>query len=169
MASNQPFSEHKSQFDVDLATLSNYSEIRTTHTELEWAIDWDRQIISGHAKVQLQAVKDVNNIILDASELDVKSVVMNGEKVKWKLGEKIGVMGAALHVDLGQTLKVGKVNCAIKPAVHLYPCCQCLQYRRWSCSSSMQQRKNAVLWDGSHLCKSRRARTSVAIVAFKLT
>jgi leukotriene-A4 hydrolase len=115
MASNQPFSEHKSQFDVDLATLSNYSEIRTTHTELEWAIDWDRQIISGHAKVQLQAVKDVKTIILDASELDVKSVVMNGDEVKWKLGEKIGVMGEGLHVDLGETLKVGKVSCTIEP------------------------------------------------------
>lgn len=116
MSNPAPFHETTSPFDADQATLSNYTEIRTTHIDLEWAIDWTAQIIHGHATVELTAVKDVEEVILDASYLKVDHVQVQGKEVKWELGERIGVMGEGLHVHLSEKLKAGEVKyCILLP------------------------------------------------------
>lgn len=66
--------------DTDQSTLSNYKDIRTTHTDLEWEIDWDRKVFGGKAVVSLEATADkVDEVILDTSFLDVKSVEIGGK------------------------------------------------------------------------------------------
>lgn len=65
--------------DRDLATLSNYQDIRVTHTDLQWTIDWDNKKIGGQATVTLEATKDVDQVVLDTSALDIQSVEIDGK------------------------------------------------------------------------------------------
>jgi leukotriene-A4 hydrolase len=64
--------------DSDLATLSNYRELRTTHIDLDWAIDWDAKTIGGTATLTFTAVEDVDKAVLDTSYLDLQAVEVGG-------------------------------------------------------------------------------------------
>lgn len=66
--------------DRDLSTLSNYQDIRTDNIDLDWAVDWDKKTIGGTATLKLEAVKDVDEVVLDTSYLDVKDVTVDGKK-----------------------------------------------------------------------------------------
>lgn len=73
--------------DRDLATLSNYLDVRTQHIDLVWAIDWENRTIGGKATLTLEATKDVNEVVLDTSYLDISGVDVNGKKavgVGWR-------------------------------------------------------------------------------------
>ncbi|GMK59104.1 hypothetical protein CspeluHIS016_0701190 [Cutaneotrichosporon spelunceum] len=96
--------------DRDLATLSNYFEIRTTHIDLVWAIDWTAQTFGGSATLVLEAVSDVSEVVLDTSYLDVTEVEVGGAKGNWKLDDRIDVMGQALRVQLPNALKKGETT-----------------------------------------------------------
>jgi leukotriene-A4 hydrolase len=127
--------------DKDLATLSNYLDARTTHIDLDWAIDWEKKIIGGSAIVTLEATKDVGEVVLDTSYLDVQGVEVDGAKavsgnapvftetaLRWltaflvqeySLDERIAGMGSALHVTLPKSVKSGQVSAAPRtPATH---------------------------------------------------
>lgn len=108
--------------DRDLSTLSNYQDIRTDNIDLDWTVDWDTKTIGGKATLKLEAVKDVNEVVLDTSYLDIKDVTVDGKKAVsfvvaigadsqgWKLDDHIEAMGQALHVKLSSTLKKGQVS-----------------------------------------------------------
>jgi leukotriene-A4 hydrolase len=74
------FTDSPTPQDKDLATLSNYLDARTTHIDLDWAIDWQKKIIGGSATVTLEATKDVEKVVLDTSYLDVQGVEVDGTK-----------------------------------------------------------------------------------------
>ncbi|ORY35363.1 peptidase family M1-domain-containing protein [Naematelia encephala] len=110
MSFSTSFTESKSHFDLDRATLSNYLSIRTTHIDLTWSIDWKTQIFSGDAVVKLEVTDEggVEEIVLDTSYLDIQKVEVDGQQVTWKLAERLpGVMGSALHVQTGKKLVKG--------------------------------------------------------------
>lgn len=97
--------------DRDLATLSNYLDIRTTHIDLVWAIDWESKTFGGSATLDLEATKDgVDTVVLDTSYLDVKDVQVDGAKAEWKLDDRIDVMGQALRVKLPKSVSKGSVG-----------------------------------------------------------
>lgn len=102
------FRENSSPQDGDLATQSNYHDIRTTHIDLTWAIDWDEQLIGGTAILTLEATSDVSGVILDTSHLDISKVEIGGKRVKWELGEKAAeIIGRGLTVELPEPVKDG--------------------------------------------------------------
>lgn len=96
--------------DRDLSTLSNYLEIRTTHIDLVWAIDWNAKTFGGSATLALEATTDVDEVVLDTSYLAVEGVEVDGAKAEWKLDERIDVMGQALRVKLPHKLSKGEVS-----------------------------------------------------------
>ncbi|RSH81372.1 hypothetical protein EHS25_006904 [Saitozyma podzolica] len=108
--------------DKDLATLSNYLDARTTHIDLDWAIDWEKKIIGGSATVTLEATKDVGEVVLDTSYLDVQGVEVDGAKAEYSLDERIAGMGSALHVTLPKSVKSGQ-HVAIKVSYWTTPEC----------------------------------------------
>lgn len=92
----------------DNATLSNYHQVRNTHTALEWTIDWHAQLIAGSATLTLSPETEtaVNEVVLDTSFLHVSGVKVDGVDVKWEKAERIQAMGEALTVNLPEpTLK----------------------------------------------------------------
>lgn len=100
--------------DRDLATLSNYLDIRTTHIDLTWAIDWDKKTFGGSATLDLEASTDVDSVVLDTSYLAVEDVSVDGHKAEWKLDNRIDVMGQALRVKLPKAVKKGEVRLCAK-------------------------------------------------------
>lgn len=75
------YDETTSPFDKDLATFSNYTEIKTTHIDVEWAIDWSKQVIGGSCSLRMEVIaKEVNEAVLDVSYLDLKKVEIEGKE-----------------------------------------------------------------------------------------
>lgn len=78
------FSEHyahaETPHDKDLATLSNYLDIRTNNIDLTWEIDWVKKTIAGDALLQLEATKDVEEVVLDTNHLEIYDVAVDGKK-----------------------------------------------------------------------------------------
>lgn len=146
MSFSTQFAENTSPFDVDQATLSNYTEIRTTHIDLDWTIDWDRQVIFGHANLKLQATKDTDVVVLDSSYLDVKAVHVGGEKATWAHGERIGAMGEGLKIDLKQGLKAGQVSVDTERHVGMQAATDCSQEIEVKIVYSTTKNCTAVGW-----------------------
>jgi leukotriene-A4 hydrolase len=110
MSFSPKFAETSSHFDTDLATLSNYKQIRTTHIDLDWTIDWDKQVIYGQAELSLVASDKVEEIVLDSSYLAIKEVQVGGNPVDWSHGDRIGAMGEGLKIKLDQALRKDQVR-----------------------------------------------------------
>jgi hypothetical protein len=83
MSFSTQFASEPTQWDEDKATLSNYQEVRTDHIDLDWSIDWKKQVIHG-----------------------------GDAEVKWSHGERIGAMGEGLKIELKDQLKKGQVRLA---------------------------------------------------------
>jgi len=119
MSVSTQVTEHTSpREDRDLATQSNYHDIRTTHLDLTWTINWTSKLISGSVYLTLEATKeDVDFIILDTSHLDIQQVEIGGKEVRWSLGEKVvEIMGRGIKIELppGGVKKGGKVDVMIE-------------------------------------------------------
>jgi aminopeptidase N len=70
--------------DRDRSTLSNYLEIHTKHISLDWAVDWEKQLISGSVELELVSVHDaaVAEIVLDTSYLNIRTVHTRGDALE---------------------------------------------------------------------------------------
>lgn len=80
MSFHPQFIPHSAHIDRDPATLSNYLAIVTKHIDLDWTIDWDKQVFGGSATLTLEAREDgVNEVVLDSSFLDISKVEVDGE------------------------------------------------------------------------------------------
>jgi leukotriene-A4 hydrolase len=112
MSFSTAFASAPTEWDEDKATLSNYQEVRTDHIDLDWSIDWKKQVIHGGAQLRMTATKDIKTVVLDSSYLDIKKVSVDGNEVKWSHGERIGAMGEGLKIELKDQMKAGQVSLA---------------------------------------------------------
>jgi leukotriene-A4 hydrolase len=80
MSFSPHFNANKSPFDKDQATFSNYLSIKTTHIDLDWQIDWKKELIGGSATLTLEAVEEVKEVSLDVSYLDLRRVEVDGKE-----------------------------------------------------------------------------------------
>ncbi|ORX38697.1 peptidase family M1-domain-containing protein [Kockovaella imperatae] len=97
------------QDDNDLSTHANYRDIRTTHVDLDWTIDWKSQLIHGSCTLELEVTaKDgVEHISLDESYLDISAVEVDGQDSKFTLSDRHGVCGRELRIELANMAKAG--------------------------------------------------------------
>ncbi|KAH7072544.1 leukotriene A-4 hydrolase [Paraphoma chrysanthemicola] len=102
----------------DPNTLSNYDYWRTTHTSVDFEIDFEKKRLVGNVVLSVQRL-DVDGdmgshheIVLDASFLDVSSVKVFGEECKFHFGDRVEPYGSPLiiwtryPVRKGDTIKV---------------------------------------------------------------
>ncbi|KAG8836286.1 hypothetical protein FRC17_007436 [Serendipita sp. 399] len=93
----------------DPTTQSNYGSISSFHVDLHWILDWDRQLITGHAVNHLRAKADgVDKVVLDTSFLDISKVEVGGQQVSFNLGDHHEVMGSSLTIPLSTPLAKGQ-------------------------------------------------------------
>ena len=86
----------------DPNTLSNYNNFLTTHTTVNFDLDFEKKIIGGKVALSLKSTTDAaaKEILLDTSFLNVKEVVLDGKLAKWDLLPRFEPYGSALRISL---------------------------------------------------------------------
>lgn len=86
----------------DPNTLSNYNNFITTHTTVNFKIDFERKIVGGKVTLTLKSITDAatKEILLDTSFLNVKDVALDGKFPKWDLLPRFEPYGSVLRIRL---------------------------------------------------------------------
>lgn len=94
----------------DPNTLSNYNNFLTTHTELNFNIDFKKKKIAGTVVLTLKSITDAvaKEILLDTSFLNVMDVILDGKSPKWELLPRFEPYGSALKIILEDGVQNGK-------------------------------------------------------------
>lgn len=88
---------------------ANHLVFTTTHTDINLALSFPTSSLSGDVTLTLKATEDtLEDVILDTSYLDVKSVCVDGEKVTFDVSERAEPYGSALTINIGKEVKEGQ-------------------------------------------------------------
>ncbi|MFT5573575.1 MAG: leukotriene-A4 hydrolase [Cryomorphaceae bacterium] len=102
--------------DKDYHSQSNPEEISIKHLVLDLNIDFERKVMQGTAELELvRHNQNANQLVLDTSELTIKSVTANGSQLTYTLGEHDPVLGASLTIELPPTANSVIVEYATAP------------------------------------------------------
>ena len=94
----------------DPNTLSNYNSFLTTHTAVNFNIDFEKKVVGGKVVLILKSVTDsaAKEIVLDTSFLNVKEVRLDGKTTKWDLLPRSEPYGSALRISVLEEIQKGK-------------------------------------------------------------
>ena len=94
----------------DPNTLSNYNNFLTTHTTVNFNIDFGKKVVGGNVVLTLKSITDAaaKEILLDTSFLNVKNVILDGKSPKWDLLPRFEPYGSALRISLVDGVQNGK-------------------------------------------------------------
>ncbi|MCJ1405279.1 hypothetical protein MMC11_008506 [Xylographa trunciseda] len=99
----------RTQAPRDPCTLSNYDDFITTHTVVNFDIDFPKEHLRGSILLRLKAISgEADAIVLDTSYLNVKDVYLEGAVAKWKLEDRTEPYGSALRIQIGG-IELGKI------------------------------------------------------------
>ncbi|KAF9880698.1 leukotriene a4 hydrolase [Colletotrichum karsti] len=94
---------------TDVNTLSNFKDVVTRHTKLEFTIDFDRTILVGYTAVTLEPkVGSLHEVILDTSYVVVKDAKIGDKSVQWTLRADKDQNGSPLHIQLDRVYSLGE-------------------------------------------------------------
>lgn len=86
---------------VDMATLSNYSEVVTEHLHFIWNINLKKKTLSGFVQLKMKVIADgVKVIDLDSSKVEVKGVKVNGNDCNFKIADAYKALGNKLTITV---------------------------------------------------------------------
>lgn len=93
----------------DPNTISNYHEFITRHTTVNLEIDFKKKALKGRVDLVLDSLNHGTSqeIILDSSYVEVSSVTVNNENVKWELRPRSEPYGSALRIALHRAFPKG--------------------------------------------------------------
>ncbi|KAK4690433.1 leukotriene-A4 hydrolase, partial [Lecanoromycetidae sp. Uapishka_2] len=94
----------------DPNTLSNYNNFITTHTIVNFSIDFEKRNISGNVVLSLKSITDAasKEIVLDTSHLHVSNVNLSGKASKWEMLSRFEPYGSALKIVLREGVANGE-------------------------------------------------------------
>ncbi|GJL92249.1 M1 family metallopeptidase [Hyphococcus sp.] len=104
----------------DYFTYSNYNDIRVTHVDLDLAVDFETHMISGEATLDFERLAEgVNALVLDANDLDVKTVEahVDGDWLTagYKMGPDDETMGSRFEITLPEGADQVRVTYVTSP------------------------------------------------------
>ena len=86
---------------LDVHSRARPAEARTTHVDLDWEVDFERRELRGKATWTLELATDARRCVFDTRDLAIEGVTdASGRALQHTLGERDGVLGAALTVQL---------------------------------------------------------------------
>ncbi|CAO3688041.1 unnamed protein product [Rhizopus stolonifer] len=114
---------------IDLSTQANIEQIKTSHVHLNWNVNFDRQILSGHVLLNLVTLVDqVKKVVLDTSYLDIQSVSLEERELKFTVAERYESLGSALTIDLPQVVENSGTTLQIKVKYATTDKCTAVQF-----------------------------------------
>ena len=92
---------------VDDQTFAQPAKARVTHVDLDLALDFDGQSVSGTAMLDVIADKGVSEVILDNDGYAVDSVTdADGKPLEFAIGDKVEGKGAPLTIQMGDAREI---------------------------------------------------------------
>jgi leukotriene-A4 hydrolase len=95
----------------DPNTLANYNEWRTKHTTANLTVDFGAKCLRGSVILELESQTDKasNEIILDSSYLNLKSINLNSAPSQWEVKARSGANGSPVHVSVPNGASKGEI------------------------------------------------------------
>ncbi|CAG8485221.1 8100_t:CDS:10 [Diversispora eburnea] len=91
----------------DPNTLSNITEVQTTHIDLNFNVNFKQKNIDANVVLKLVSLVDnVNKVILDTNHLNIKHVLFSGVNLKYTKAPQDEKFGSALIIDLNKQLPI---------------------------------------------------------------
>ena len=90
---------------VDPHTFAHPEEASVSHISLELTVDFQKQILSGHAKLNIKVSDDAKEIILDTRDLQIQKVLADNAETKFKLSDSATFMGRSLSIPITPNTK----------------------------------------------------------------
>jgi len=92
---------------VDVQSYAEPRKARVTHVDLDLAVDFASRTLRGTAALDVLAQPGVDEVVLDALDLQVEKVTTAaGKPLAWRLGAKDGDKGAPLTVQLAGAKRI---------------------------------------------------------------
>ncbi|KAK0420008.1 hypothetical protein QR680_014458 [Steinernema hermaphroditum] len=86
----------------DPASCSNIDDFELLHLRPSWIVRFEKKILEGEVHFDLKAKKDIHDLLLDASDLDLLEVKVDGQDAKYELTKQpTAVFGEQLKIELG--------------------------------------------------------------------
>ncbi|XP_045147297.1 leukotriene A-4 hydrolase [Echinops telfairi] len=87
---------------VDSCSLASPASVcRTKHLHLRCSVDFARRTLTGTASLTVEAQEDnLRSLTLDTKDLTIEKVVINGQEVKYTLGERQSYKGSPMEIFL---------------------------------------------------------------------
>nr|KAF6374476.1 leukotriene A4 hydrolase [Pipistrellus kuhlii] len=87
---------------MDTCSLATPASVcRTKHLHLRCSVDFARRALTGTAALTVQAQEDnLRSLVLDTKDLTIEKVVINGQEVKYVLGERQSYKGSPMEISL---------------------------------------------------------------------
>ncbi|XP_026963046.1 leukotriene A-4 hydrolase isoform X2 [Sagmatias obliquidens] len=87
---------------VDTCSLASPASVcRTKHLHLRCSVDFTRRVLTGTAALTVQSQEDnLRSLTLDTKDLTIEKVVINGQEVKYALGERQSYKGSPMEISL---------------------------------------------------------------------
>mgnify|MGYP000548388117 CR=1 FL=1 len=98
----------KESSSVDMHSRSNFSEARTKHIHLDLNVNFNKQIISGVARHEIDNIKQVEEIIFDSKSLDIDKITLGKDEetlTTFSLMDYDELLGEALKVKINADSK----------------------------------------------------------------
>ncbi|PNJ83361.1 LTA4H isoform 4 [Pongo abelii] len=96
---------------VDTCSLASPASVcRTKHLHLRCSVDFTRRTLTGTAALTVQSQEDnLRSLVLDTKDLTIEKVVINGQEVKYALGERQSYKGSPMEISLPIALSNGSL------------------------------------------------------------
>lgn len=108
VASN-PCEEVWNDQEIDDHTLSNYTEVYTTHSHLDIEVSFEEKRIFGTVTHSIENPCKKSTIVFDSRDLEIASITLNeGEETTYELGEYDELLGTSISVAINEN--TNKVN-----------------------------------------------------------
>ncbi|CAG8521677.1 7152_t:CDS:10 [Ambispora leptoticha] len=112
----------------DPNSLSNTSDVQTTHIHLDLSVNFAKKILSGYVILDLLTLrKDVSEIILDTRDIDVRQVLLDEKPLKFHFAPSDEKFGSALHIELPENFAENK-SFKLKLDYNTSPTCTAAQW-----------------------------------------
>uniref|UniRef100_A0A3Q2QGI9 Leukotriene A4 hydrolase n=1 Tax=Fundulus heteroclitus TaxID=8078 RepID=A0A3Q2QGI9_FUNHE len=137
----------------DPCSFSSSTTCVTKHLNLLLHVDFDRHVIRGKVQLTVEALEDRFSVLtLDTRDLDIKSVSVNQQPVRFALGSKHSFKGTPLNITLPFDLSRGQ-QVIVEVAYETSPSASALQ---WLTPEQTAGKKQSYLFSQcqAHHCRS---------------
>ena len=95
----------KEDLRVDLHSFSEPHHVVTTHLDLDVEVDFEKEIISGEARYEIQNLTGHNQLVLDVNGLEIDKVTIDNKASSFHLGDQDSILGQPLIIDVDEDTK----------------------------------------------------------------